>query len=121
MANKSKKTSGPKAARLALDLKGISKSFGPVHANKDIDLSVEAGTIHGIIGENGAGKSTLMNILYGLHPADRGGMKVNGEELKINGSADAINAELIVFAPIFGGGPPHPSPPPIVARYLALR
>ncbi len=94
MANKSKKTSGPKAARLALDLKGISKSFGPVHANKDIDLSVEAGTIHGIIGENGAGKSTLMNILYGLHPADRGGMKVNGEELKINGSADAINAGI---------------------------
>ena len=43
------------------------------------------------------------------------------KELTASPSADAINAELIVFAPIFGGGPPHPSPPPIVARYLALR
>ena len=48
----------------AIELNGISKSFGPVQANKDIDLAVEAGTIHGIVGENGAGKSTLMSILY---------------------------------------------------------
>lgn len=58
----------------AIELKGISKSFGPVHANKDIDLKVMPGTIHGIIGENGAGKSTLMSILYGFYKADRGEM-----------------------------------------------
>ena len=47
----------------AIELKKIDKRFGPVHANKAIDLVVEKGTIHGIIGENGAGKSTLMSIL----------------------------------------------------------
>ena len=50
----------------AIELNGISKSFGPVQANKDIDLAVETGTIHGIVGENGAGKSTLMSILLSL-------------------------------------------------------
>ena len=45
----------------AIELKGISKAFGPVQANKDISISVMPGTIHGIIGENGAGKSTLMS------------------------------------------------------------
>ena len=50
----------------AIELTGISKSFGPVHANKDISIAVQSGTIHGIIGENGAGKSTLMSILYGF-------------------------------------------------------
>ena len=47
----------------AIELKGISKAFGPVQANKDISIRVMPGTIHGIIGENGAGKSTLMSIL----------------------------------------------------------
>ena len=94
MAKNTKSTRGPSAARLALELNGISKSFGPVQANKDIDLSVEAGTIHGIIGENGAGKSTLMNILYGLHRADSGTLKVDGSQLKIRGSADAIEAGI---------------------------
>ena len=56
----------------AIELKGISKAFGPVQANKDIDIRVMPGTIHGIIGENGAGKSTLMSILYGFYEADSG-------------------------------------------------
>jgi general nucleoside transport system ATP-binding protein len=75
---------------LAIQLKSISKSFGLVRANRNVDLSVEAGTIHGIIGENGAGKSTLMNILYGLHRADSGEFWVNGEQTAIRSSADAI-------------------------------
>lgn len=54
----------------AIELKGISKAFGPVQANKDISIRVMPGTIHGIIGENGAGKSTLMSILYGFYKAD---------------------------------------------------
>lgn len=83
-------TSGQAAARIALELKNVSKSFGLVHANRNIDLKIEKGTIHGIIGENGAGKSTLMNTLYGLHRADSGEMFVNGKKVNIRSSADAI-------------------------------
>ena len=61
---------------LAIELIGIDKRFGPVHANRDIDLQVERGTIHGIVGENGAGKSTLMSILYGFYQADAGEIRV---------------------------------------------
>lgn len=74
----------------AIELKAVSKAFGLVHANKNIDLVVQPGTIHGIIGENGAGKSTLMNILYGLHRADSGDMIINGTHTPIHSSADAI-------------------------------
>jgi ABC-type uncharacterized transport system ATPase subunit len=48
------------------------KRFGAVQANRDVDLTVAAGTVHGIVGENGAGKSTLMSILYGFYQADAG-------------------------------------------------
>lgn len=74
----------------AIELKGISKSFGPVQANKDIDLRVDKGTIHGIIGENGAGKSTLMSILYGFYQADKGDIEIGGVPTKINDSQQAI-------------------------------
>lgn len=90
MATKKNKTSGKDAARFALELQGISKSFGTVRANAGIDLQVPAGSIHGIIGENGAGKSTLMNTLYGLHRADSGSMFVNDKQVHIKSSADAI-------------------------------
>ena len=55
-----------------LELKDINKSFGHVHANKNINLQINKGTIHGIIGENGAGKSTLMSIVFGLYQAAGG-------------------------------------------------
>ncbi|MCA0425116.1 MAG: ABC transporter ATP-binding protein [Proteobacteria bacterium] len=74
----------------AIELIGIDKRFGAVHANKDIALRIEAGTIHGIIGENGAGKSTLMSILYGFYEADKGEIRVNGAPVRIRSSADAI-------------------------------
>ncbi|UWQ21653.1 ABC transporter ATP-binding protein [Jannaschia sp. W003] len=79
---------------LALELRGISKSFGPVQANKDIALAVRRGTIHGIIGENGAGKSTLMSILYGFYRADRGEVFVGGRRTEIHTSQDAIDAGI---------------------------
>ncbi|TRD21541.1 ABC transporter ATP-binding protein [Palleronia caenipelagi] len=78
----------------AIELKGISKSFGPVHANKDIDLRVMPGTIHGIIGENGAGKSTLMSILYGFYKADRGQIYIRGDKTEIADSQAAIRAGI---------------------------
>ncbi|WP_407048579.1 ABC transporter ATP-binding protein [Methyloraptor flagellatus] len=73
-----------------VELVGIDKRFGPVHANRDIHLAFAPGTIHGIIGENGAGKSTLMSILYGFYQADRGEIRVEGRSVQIRSSADAI-------------------------------
>ncbi len=85
---------GGTSAPPAVALDGINKSFGPVHANKNIDLAVEPGTIHGIIGENGAGKSTLMNILYGFYQADSGTILVDGEVRAIESPEDAIKAGI---------------------------
>ncbi|MFO1142645.1 MAG: ABC transporter ATP-binding protein [Amaricoccus sp.] len=79
---------------LAIELVGISKSFGPVRANRDIDLAVRRGTIHGIVGENGAGKSTLMSILYGFYHADAGEIRVGGRPIAIPDSQAAIAAGI---------------------------
>jgi len=81
-------------AGYAIELKGISKAFGPVQANKDISIAVRKGTIHGIIGENGAGKSTLMSILYGFYRADSGEIFINGNLTAIPDSQSAIRAGI---------------------------
>jgi general nucleoside transport system ATP-binding protein len=78
----------------AVELIGINKSFGPVHANKDIHLSVAKGTIHGIVGENGAGKSTLMSILYGFYQPDSGEIRIDGKPVAIRSSDAAIAAGI---------------------------
>ncbi len=78
----------------AIELVGINKHFGPVHANKDIAMRVEKGSIHGIIGENGAGKSTLMSILYGFYQADSGDIFVDGAKTAIDSPDDAIAAGI---------------------------
>jgi len=78
----------------AIELIAISKRFGPVLANKDVSLSIAAGSIHGIVGENGAGKSTLMSILYGFYEADSGEIRVAGQPLRIRRPADAITAGI---------------------------
>ncbi|HRK24792.1 MAG TPA: ATP-binding cassette domain-containing protein, partial [Beijerinckiaceae bacterium] len=79
---------------LAIELAGIDKRFGAVHANRAIDLAVRKGSIHGIIGENGAGKSTLMSILYGFYEADKGDIRIDGRPVRIRSSADAIAAGI---------------------------
>ncbi len=79
---------------IAIELRGIDKSFGPVHANKNINLKVRKGTIHGIIGENGAGKSTLMSILYGFYQADSGEILVDGKPVAIRDPNAAIAAGI---------------------------
>ncbi|MFC6446058.1 ABC transporter ATP-binding protein [Shinella zoogloeoides] len=81
-------------SELAIELKGIDKSFGLVHANRNINLKVRKGTIHGIIGENGAGKSTLMSILYGFYQADHGDILINGEKVNIRDPNAAIAAGI---------------------------
>lgn len=81
-------------SNFAIELQKINKRFGPVHANKDIDLCVAKGTIHGIIGENGAGKSTLMSILYGFYHADSGNILIDGNKITIKDSNAAIAAGI---------------------------
>jgi simple sugar transport system ATP-binding protein len=87
-------TGGADTAPPAIYLKNIYKSFGAVQANKDIDLHVSAGTIHGIVGENGAGKSTLVSILYGFYTADRGKTEIFGAPVVLRSTADAIAAGI---------------------------
>ncbi len=78
----------------AIEMIGIDKRFGAVHANKNVDLTVAKGSIHGIVGENGAGKSTLMSILFGFYEADAGKIRVNGQQVSIRSPADAIKAGI---------------------------
>ena len=74
----------------AVHMRGINKRFGAVAANADVELSVCAGTVHGIVGENGAGKSTLMSVLYGFYMADSGGIEVFGKPATIRNADEAI-------------------------------
>lgn len=76
----------------ALELRGITKRFPGVLANDHIDLTVEKGEIHALLGENGAGKTTLMNILYGLYHPDEGEIFVNGQKITVRSPIDAIKA-----------------------------
>ena len=78
----------------ALELRGIDKRFGSVHANRGVSLSASRGSIHGLIGENGAGKTTLMNIVYGFHRADSGEIRVNGRRVEIGRPRDSIEAGI---------------------------
>jgi len=73
-----------------LELRGITKSFPGVLANDHINLTLEKGEIHALLGENGAGKTTLMNILYGLYSQDEGEILVRGQAADINTPNDAI-------------------------------
>jgi len=77
-----------------LELRGITKRFGELVANDHIDLVVEPGEIHALLGENGAGKSTLMNILYGLLHQDEGEIVVEGTARRFRGPGDAIDAGI---------------------------
>ena len=76
---------------LALEATGISKTFGSVKANDQVNLEIQKGRIHALLGENGAGKSTLVNILFGLYKADSGRVKVDGEPVDLGRPKDAID------------------------------
>lgn len=78
------------SSKYAVQMHGITKRFGSFYALTDVDLDVEKGTIHSILGENGAGKSTLMNVLYGLYQADAGEIYIGGKKVDIKNPTAAI-------------------------------
>ena len=79
---------------MKLELQGITKTFGSLVANDHIDLVVEPGEIHALLGENGAGKSTLMNVLYGLYDPDDGRILVDDVPVTFAGPGDAMGAGI---------------------------
>jgi ABC-type uncharacterized transport system ATPase subunit len=78
----------------AVHLKDITKRFPGVVANDGVDLRVESGTVHALLGENGAGKTTLMNVLYGLYDAEEGTVIVDGRPREFDSPRDAIDAGI---------------------------
>src|SRR5258707_1181220 len=84
----------PAGTPASVELRELSKQFGSVVANAGVNLRVEPGSIHGVVGENGAGKSTAMKILYGIFPPDSGEILVNGRSYAWNSPADAIAAGI---------------------------
>jgi simple sugar transport system ATP-binding protein len=92
---------------MGVELRDIHKHFGAIRANDGISLEVEAGTLHGLLGENGAGKSTLMKVLSGYHPADSGDILIDGVAVSLGSPDEAIAAGVgmlhqdpLVFLPM---------------------
>ncbi len=89
-----------------IEMRGITKRFGAVTANKGVDLSVPEGSVHAIVGENGAGKSTIMKILYGVYNADEGEIWIDGVKREIRTPRDAIALGLGMVHQHFTLAPP---------------
>ena len=79
-----------------LALRGVNKSFGPVHVLHDVDFVVRAGEVAALVGDNGAGKSTLVKCIAGIHPVDSGEMLFNGKPVSIHGPRDAADLGIEV-------------------------
>lgn len=76
---------------VAIQMQNITKSFGALKANEDVNLTVYEGEIHALLGENGAGKSTLMNMLSGIYTPDEGSIYIHGEEVHFTSPKDSID------------------------------
>lgn len=84
----------PAAVNCRIGARGISRSFGPVRANIEVDLTVRPGTVHAVVGENGAGKSTLMRMLYGLDQPDSGSVVVDDQQIQLPNARAAIGRRI---------------------------
>ncbi len=80
--------------KVALELKNITKTFGSVIANKNVNLTLNKGEILSILGENGSGKTTLMNMISGIYYPDEGHVFINGEEVVISSPEDAFKYKI---------------------------
>ncbi|MEV0681618.1 ATP-binding cassette domain-containing protein [Actinosynnema sp. NPDC050436] len=79
-----------------LQLRGLTKSFGPVRVLHDVDFTVQAGEVTALVGDNGAGKSTLVKCIAGIHPADSGEVRFDGRPVRIGGPRDAADLGIEV-------------------------
>jgi len=84
-------TTDDQGAVPVLEVRGVTKTFPGVIANEDVDLTLNRGEIHCLLGENGAGKSTLVNVVFGLYQPDQGSIWVGGEQVSFSGVSDAID------------------------------
>ena len=82
------------STQVAIELKNITKTFGSVVANKDINLTVNRGEILSILGENGSGKTTLMNMISGIYFPDHGQIFVDSKEVVIRSPKDAFDLKI---------------------------
>ena len=80
--------------QLALQMRGITKRFGPVVANNHVDLDVYQGEILAVLGENGCGKTTLMNMIAGIYFPDEGQILIDGKEVVIRSPKDAFDHKI---------------------------
>ena len=93
---------------MEVELRGITKRFGPVVANHNVNLTIRSGEVLGLLGENGAGKTTLMNILSGLYTADEGEILIGGEPVAdLSAPAGSYDfTDIVAFLGAFAAGCP---------------
>ena len=84
-------------SKYLLEIKGACKSFSGVQLLKDVDLLVEAGSIHALMGENGAGKSTLMKCLFGIYKQDKGEFFLEGKQFNFTDPKHALEQGVLLF------------------------
>ncbi|MGZ6752049.1 MAG: ATP-binding cassette domain-containing protein, partial [Nocardioides sp.] len=89
--------SGPASGDVALELRDVAKSFGPVVALRSGSLTVHGGSIHALVGENGAGKSTLVKIVAGVHRRDSGVFRFHGADVDFGSTAESKAAGIAVI------------------------